>query len=200
GGSARGLAKLISRRNDMVVSGILTRRKGLIDDLGVSQDLLTLFPEKLMDASDVIVVSTGDPIYSTKIIDLAFTYNLRVVTMDADTLVVSGSWLSQRGVFTEANGDQPGCLAALNKEVIQMGVKPLVYGNIKGYLNQIASLKDMFYWEREHGYSLGSVTSCTGWTKLQIEQCLVPNDLGLTIAKQGTIGIDTYKLENGGCT
>src|SRR5690554_2539135 len=88
GGIARGLAKLISRRNDMNVSGILTRRTGIIDDLGVSQDLLTLFPEKLMNSSDVIVVSTGDPLYSTQIIDLAFTYELPVVTMDADTLVV----------------------------------------------------------------------------------------------------------------
>jgi len=197
GGIARGLAKLISRRNDMVVSGILTRRKGLIDDLGVSQDLLTLFPEKLMDASDVIVVSTGDPIYSTKIIDLAFTYNLRVVTMDADTLVVSGSWLSQRGVFTEANGDQPGCLAALNKEVIQMGFKPLVYGNIKGFLNQTPSLEDMVYWAQKQGYSLSSVTSFTDGTKLQIEQCLVANGLGLTIAKQGMIGLETTNFEKG---
>src|SRR5690554_6298920 len=197
GGIARGLAKLVSRRNDMMVSGILTRRTGIIDDLGVSQDLLTLFPEKLMDSSDVIVVSTGDPLYSTQIIDLAFTYKLPVVTMDADTLVVSGSWLSQRGVFTEANGDQPGCLAALNKEVIQMGFKPLVYGNIKGFLNQNPSLEDMVYWAQKQGYSLSSVTSFTDGTKLQIEQCLVANGLGLTIAKQGMIGLETNNFEKG---
>src|SRR5665811_229265 len=114
GGIARGLAKLINNRRDMNVSRILTRRTGPIDDLGVSQNLLTLVPEKMMESSDVIVVGTGDPIYSTGIIDLAFTFDLPVVTMDADTQVVSGSWLSRRGIITEANGDQPGCLAALN--------------------------------------------------------------------------------------
>src|SRR5690606_27575541 len=69
GGIARGLAKLITNRRDMKVSGILTRRTGTIADLGVSQDLLTLVPERLMEVSDVIVVSTGDPLYSTEIID-----------------------------------------------------------------------------------------------------------------------------------
>jgi predicted homoserine dehydrogenase-like protein len=197
GGIARGLAKLITTRRDMKVSGILTRRSGTISDLGVSQDLLTLVPERLMESSDVIVVSTGDPLYSTEIIDLAFTYKLPVVTMDADTQVVSGSWLSRRGVITEANGDQPGCLAALNNEIIQMGFKPLVYGNIKGYLNQNPSLEDMLYWSKKQGYSLSSVTSFTDGTKLQIEQCLVANGLGVEIAQQGLIGVETNIFEQG---
>src|SRR5690606_30727347 len=137
------------------------------------------------------------PLYSTEIIDLAFTYKLPVVTMDADTQVVSGSWLSRRGVITEANGDQPGCLAALNNEIIQMGFKPLVYGNIKGYLNQNPSLEDMLYWSKKQGYSLSSVTSFTDGTKLQIEQCLVANGLGVEIAQQGLIGVETNIFEQG---
>lgn len=197
GGIARGLAKLVARRTDMKISGILTRRTGIIEDLGVSQGLVTLIPEKLMESSDVIVVSTGDPLYSTRIIDLAFTFKLPVVTMDADTLVVSGSWLSKRGTYTEANGDQPGCLAALNKEVIQMGFKPLVFGNIKGFLNRNPSLEDMVYWAQKQGYSLNSVTSFTDGTKLQVEQCLVANGLGLDIAKQGLIGYETNNFEEG---
>ena len=197
GGIARGLSKLIASRHDMKVSGILTRRTGKIEELGVSLELLTLVPEKLMEASDVIVVSTGDPIYSTEMIDLAFTYSLPVVTMDADTHVVSGSWLSRRGVITEANGDQPGCLAALNKEVIQMGFQPLVYGNIKGFLNQNPSIADMVYWSQKQGYSLSSVTSFTDGTKLQIEQCLVANGFGLDIARQGLLGLETSNFEQG---
>lgn len=197
GGIGRGLAKLLARRDDFKISGILTRRTGLIENLGVNQDLVTIYPEKLMEASDVIVVSTGDVIYSTFIIDLAFTYDLPVVTMDADTQVVTGSWLSKRGILTEANGDQPGCLAALNLEVMQMGFKPLVYGNIKGFLNTNPKLEDMIYWGQKQGYSLNSVTSFTDGTKLQIEQCLVANYFGLDIAKQGMIGLETNDFEKG---
>jgi predicted homoserine dehydrogenase-like protein len=197
GGIGRGLAKLIARRDDMVISKILTRRKGQIKDLGVSQDFLTTSPEKIFDSSDLLVVSTGDPVYSTEIIDSAFKYGLPVVTMDADTQVVSGSWLSKRGVITEANGDQPGCLAALNKEVVQMGFKPLVYGNIKGFLNKNPSLEDMLFWAQKQGYSLSSVTSFTDGTKLQIEQAFIANGLGLDIVKTGLLGYETSDFESG---
>lgn len=197
GGIASGLTKLIASRQDMKISGVLTRRVGAIGGLGVNQDLVTNTPEKIMESSDVIVVSTGDVVYSTKIIDLAYSYKLPVVTMDADTQVVSGSWLAQRGVITESNGDQPGCLAAMHQEVIQMGFKPLVYGNIKGFLNRHPKLEDMIYWAKKQGYSLNSVTSFTDGTKLQIEQCLVANGLGVDIAKQGLIGVDAEDFEEG---
>ncbi|MCC5939093.1 MAG: NAD(P)-dependent oxidoreductase [Lunatimonas sp.] len=197
GGISRGLAKLIARRKDMVISKILTRRKGTIEDLGVSQEYLTNDMDRVLELSDVLVVSTGDAIYSTKVIEHAFTYGVPVVTMDADTQVLTGSWLSKRGVITEANGDQPGVLAALNKEVIQMGFKPLVYGNIKGFLNQNPSLEDMLFWAQKQGYSLSSVTSFTDGTKLQIEQALVANGLGVDILKRGMIGYETHDFQEG---
>ncbi len=194
---ARGLVNLLSYRKDMQVSTILTRRKGKISELNQFQDLITLEPARLMEKSDIVVVSTGDPIYSTEIIDLAFTYGLPVVTMDADTQVLSGLWLSQRGFVTESEGDQPGCLAALKEEIVQMGFEPVVYGNIKGFLNRNPPLKDMVYWASKQGFSINSVTSFTDGTKLQIEQCLVANGLGAEIAQQGLIGENVEKLEDG---
>lgn len=194
---ARGLVNLLSHRKDMQVTGMLTRRKGNIKELAKFKNLITLEPERMMEKSDVIVVSTGDPIYSTDIIDLAFTYELPVITMDADTQVVSGHWLSQRGFITESEGDQPGCLAALKEEVVQMGFEPVVYGNIKGFLNHNPSLQDMIFWAEKQGFSIHSVTSFTDGTKLQIEQCLVANGLGAKIAKQGLIGEKVSKLEDG---
>lgn len=197
GGICRGLAKILSRRQDMIISGILSRRKGHIEDLGVDQSYVTLVPEKVFEASDVVVVSTGDPIHSTAMISRAFEYGLPVVTMDADTQVLSGSWLAQRGVITEANGDQPGCLALLRSEALQMGFTPLVYGNIKGFLNHNPNIEDMRYWAQKQGYSLTSVTSFTDGTKLQIEQCLVANAFDAEIAKQGLIGLETNNFEEG---
>lgn len=194
---ARGLVNLLSHRKDMRISSILTRRKGPIKELLKFQDLITLDPGRIMEQSDIIVVSTGDPIYSTDMIDLAFTYGLPVVTMDADTQVLSGHWLSQRGFITESEGDQPGCLAALKEEVVQMGFEPVVYGNIKGFLNQNPSLKDMVYWASKQGFSIHSVTSFTDGTKLQIEQCLVANGMGAEIARQGLIGEKVSKLDDG---
>lgn len=194
---ARGLALLISYRKDMKISGILTRRKGSISDLRVSQDLVTQNPDYLFERSDLIFVSTGDPIHTTEMIHKAFSYNLPVVTMDADTLVISGSWLSQLGKLCESDGDQPGCLASLKEEVEEMGFSPLVYGNIKGFHNTNPTKEDMEYWSQKQRYSLSSVTSFTDGTKLQIEQCLVANGLNASIACQGLTGERISDLKTG---
>jgi predicted homoserine dehydrogenase-like protein len=193
----RGLSHLLSILPEYQLSGILTRRNGPISDLKVSQDLVTKSPQRLMEKSDLLVVSTGDVLYSTEVINLAFSFGLPVVTMDSDTQVVSGSWLSKRGQLTEADGDQPGCLAAMKENIVQMGFKPLVYGNVKGFLNQNPSISDMTHWSKIKGFSLNSVTSFTDGTKLQIEQALVANGLGATIARQGLIGERATDLEPG---
>lgn len=193
----RGLSHLLTRLPEFQLTGILTRRKGPISDLQVSQDLLTNSPQHLMEKSDILVVSTGDVLYSTEVINMAFSFGLPVVTMDSDTQVVSGSWLSKRGQLTEADGDQPGCLAVLKENIIQMGFKPLVYGNVKGFLNQDPPISDMTHWSKIKGFSLNSVTSFTDGTKLQIEQTLVANGLGATIAQQGLIGERTTDMETG---
>lgn len=194
----RGLVKLLHNNEEMIVSGILTRREGIIEGLEIPKNFVHHTSEKLFLHSDVIVVSTGDPIYNTAIILEAFKYNLPVVTMDADTMVTTGSYLSKHGLITEANGDQPGCLATLRKEIIEMGFTPLVYGNIKGFLNRKPMFDDMSYWALKQGYSLSSVTSFTDGTKVQIEQVLVANAFGAGIAKQGLIGLETEEFEESG--
>ncbi|MCH7398634.1 NAD(P)-dependent oxidoreductase [Belliella sp. DSM 107340] len=192
----RGLTKLLNASREMQVAGVLTRREGKIEELYVPDENVYHIPESLFLKSDVIVVSTGDPIYSTAIINEAFKYGLPVVTMDADTMVTTGTWLSRKGLITESNGDQPGCLAMLRREVVEMGFTPFVYGNIKGFLNKTPSLEDMTYWSNKQGYSLSSVTSFTDGTKLQIEQALVANAFEVGIAQQGLLGLQTEDFVN----
>src|SRR5690606_3946363 len=86
----RGLSHLLTRLPEFQLTGILTRRLGPISDLQVSQDLVTNSPQRLMEKSDILVVSTGDVLYSTEVINMAFSFGLPVVTMDSDTQVVSG--------------------------------------------------------------------------------------------------------------
>jgi predicted homoserine dehydrogenase-like protein len=198
GAIAKGLIKLLHKSSEMCVSGVLTRRKGSIDGLEVPNELVHQIPEILFLKSDVLVVSTGDAIYNTEIINTAFKYNLPVVTMDADTMVTTGTWLSKQGLITESNGDQPGCLATLRQEVLDMGFSPMVYGNIKGFLNLNPTPEEMNYWALKQGFSVDSVTSFTDGTKLQIEQALVANAFGTSIAKQGLIGIQTEDFESSG--
>jgi len=88
--------------------------------------------------------------------------------MDSKLQITSGSWLAKKGLITEAEGGQPGSIAALYKEVLSMGFEPLVLGNINGFLNHNPTEEGMVYWESSQGISLEQVTSFTDGTKIQI--------------------------------
>ena len=102
--------------------------------------------------------------------------------------VTTGSYFVGKGYFSEADGDQPGSLARLRKEISLMGFTPLAYVNIKGFLNLNPNQKDMEYWSKKQKLRLEQVVSFTDGSKLQIEQALVANAFSATIAKDGLIG------------
>ncbi|UJF32086.1 NAD(P)-dependent oxidoreductase [Paenibacillus hexagrammi] len=194
---ARGLLLLLSSMPDMEVTAVLTRRK-LNECTEVPlPHVLTNSIQELLAKSDLIVECSGDVIHATGVIAKAMEAALPVVTMDAELQVTTGSFFVSKGYITEAEGDQPGCLAALKANVESMGFKPLVYGNIKGFLNLNPPLEDMLYWGKRSGISLQMVTSFTDGTKVQIEQALVANGLGTGIAKDGLLGTAAEDLQEG---
>lgn len=191
---ANGLRYAIDNQPDMEVSHMLTRRN--LRDFSEG-DLFTNSISELIETSQLIVEAAGDPIYGTDMILAAFSAGLPVVTMDSELQITCGTYLSTKGYLTEAEGDQPGALAALNREALAMGFRPLVYGNLKGFLNHNPSPQDMRYWAEIQGISLDQVTAFTDGTKLQIEQALVANGLGATIARQGLLGFTSAEVEEG---
>ncbi len=195
---AQGLIKALEKLEDLEVSKVLTRRK--IDSIGsfANKELLTNNVWDVVENSDLIVECSGDAIYGTEVVDKAFSASLPVVTMNSELQVTTGSYFAKRGLITEAEGDQPGCLAALKENIVQMGFKPLVYGNIKGFLNLNPKKKEMEYWGKRSNLSLEMVTSFTDGTKVQIEQALVANGLGSDIVQKGLLGPAAEDVESGG--
>lgn len=191
---ATGLMRALKNQPDLDVSCILTRRD--INTLS-STEPYTNSIDEFIDKSQLVVECAGDPIHGTDIIARALAASRAVVTMNAELHVTAGTYLSTLGLLTEAEGDQPGALAALHREALSMGFKPLAYGNLKGYLNHIPSLEDMKYWAKFQGISLDQVTAFTDGTKLQLEQVLVANGLGATIARQGLLGYQAAEVDEG---
>ncbi|MFH1243856.1 MAG: NAD(P)-dependent oxidoreductase [Pseudomonadota bacterium] len=187
----------LDEHEDLVVSKVLTRT-----DIGKRtdfprQDLLTNSIDELVDHSDLIVECSGDVIHATNVIDKVMAASLPVVTMDSELHVTTGSYFAQRGFITEAEGDQPGCLAGLRENAIQMGFRPFVYGNIKRFLNHSPTRDEMEFWAQKQGLTLERVTSFTDGTKVQIEQALVANGLGAGIAVDGLLGITSDDVDAG---
>lgn len=192
---ALGLCGLLRTAADMVVSRVLTRRdtQRLGEICNPTQSL-----DDLLDNSDIIVECSGDVLHATKVVDAAMKRKLPVVTMASEFHATVGSYFVNKGIISEAQGDQPGSLAALHEEAVEMGFRPLVYANIKGFQNHHPTAKDMIYWSGVNGISIPQVTSFTDGTKLQIEQVLVANGLGALIAKQGMSGLRDMTLEIAG--
>jgi predicted homoserine dehydrogenase-like protein len=186
--------RALKNQPDLDVSCILTRRD--IKTLS-SAEPYTNSIDEFIEKSQLVVECAGDPINGTDIIARALAASRPVVTMNAELHVTAGTYLSTLGYLTEAEGDQPGALAALHREALSMGFKPLVYGNLKGYLNHYPSLEDMKYWAKFQGISLDQVTAFTDGTKLQLEQVLVANGLGATIACQGLLGYKAAEVDEG---
>jgi predicted homoserine dehydrogenase-like protein len=192
---SQALVRLLAKHyDDIQISRILTRRP--IDSLGSFplNTALTQSLDELVDHSDLIIECSGDVCHGTVVIERAFAAGLKVITVNAELQVTTGSFLAGQGFLTEAEGDQPGSLAALHEEAIMMGFQPLVYGNMKGYLNHNPKPEDMAYWSKRQGISVDQTISFTDGTKVQIEQALVGNGLGATITRQGMDGPESSEL------
>src|SRR3989344_8981744 len=131
---AHGFVRLIKQHyQDMQSSRVLPRPPlSTMTDFPLA-DVLTNSLDELIDNSDLIVECSGDVFHGTAVIERAFEAGLKVVTVNAELQVTTGSYLAGKGFLTEAEGDQPGSLAALREDALQMGFQPLVYGNMKGY-------------------------------------------------------------------
>lgn len=196
----RGLALALENVPDLGISGVVTRSNLSERSDYPFPELLTHDLGEVMRSSDLIVECTGDVAYATEVIDEVMRERLPVVTMDAEVHVTTGSYLAGRGLLTEAEGDQPGCLAAFRENVLQMGFTPLVYGNIKRFLNHHPTLEEMQFWSKKQGISLPQVTAFTDGTKVQIEQALVANGLQADIAVSGLLGIESNDITDGAHT
>ena len=189
---------IMQHYKDLKISRVLTRRSVATLSSFPLADALTNSIDDLIANSDVIVECTGDVFFGTEVIERAFEAGVPVVTINAELQVTTGSYLCGKGFLTEAEGDQPGSLAALREEALQMGFQPLVYGNMKGYLNHNPSPEDMAYWSKRQGISIEQTTSFTDGTKVQIEQVVVGNGFGATITRRGLEGLASTDLNVSG--
>lgn len=192
---ARGVARLIDRSIDFRIGRVLTRR-GTTGVEGFPNELLTTSADQLIDESDVLFECTGDAIHASEVLFRAIRADRKIVTMDSELQVTTGSWFAKHGYITEADGDQPGCLARLHQEAMDMGFEVRALVNLKGFLNHHPTPEDMHYWAEKQCIRLEQVVSFTDGSKLEIEQALTANGLGATIAEDGMIGGERADLRD----
>jgi predicted homoserine dehydrogenase-like protein len=195
---ARGLIMALENQPDLRVTSVLTRSKIRSRTDFPAAGLLTNSIDTFIEDADLVVECSGDVRSSTEFLESVMRKKKAVITMNAELQVTTGSYFARKGYITEAEGDQPGCLAALNQESRQMGFQPLVYGNVKGFLNHDPNPEDMAFWAKKQGISIDKTVAFTDGTKIQIEQALVANGLNAGIAREGMLGISADDVQSGG--
>jgi predicted homoserine dehydrogenase-like protein len=182
---ARGLLFSLEQLPDVSPGPFLTRRDKASCTEFPRPDLLTNSLEELLGNCDLVVECSGHPLHAATVVDAALSRGLPVLTSDVEFHVTLGSCFEGRGYLTEAEGDQPGTLAALRAEALAMGFTPNGYGNFKRYLELDPTPENMRYWAERQGISLHQVTAFTDGTKVQLEMALVANAFGADILQPG---------------
>lgn len=186
-------ARCLRGDRDYRIASVLTRRTGAVAHPLARH--LTRDVAALIDRCDLVVECSGDPIHAAEVITACVDAKRPVVTMNAEFHVTAGSEFVRNGaVVTEAEGDQPGSQAALAEEIRGLGFRPLVFGSMKGFLDPNPTPEDMATWAHRQGISITMTTAFTDGTKLQIEQALVCNGLGATLAHSGMVGMEEDDL------
>jgi predicted homoserine dehydrogenase-like protein len=192
-----GLAFALAARTDMTLARIVTRRSRVVAQHLPSQ-LVTDSVDEAIEHSDLVIECTGDVAYGAATAVAVLAAGKPLVTINAELQITVGSALATRGYVTEAEGDQPGCLAALLAESRAMGFSPLVLGNMKRFLNINPSAEDMAHWSARLGTRLRQVISFTDGTKVNIEHALVANGLDAELAMPfGLMGVASVDLACG---
>jgi predicted homoserine dehydrogenase-like protein len=123
----------------------------------------------------------------------AIAQKAHVILMNAEVDLVFGPLLAHEArrqgvVVTSDAGDQHGVLATMADEIQLWGFRIVQAGNMKGFLYRHADADHARPWAEKQKGSVIQTVSYTDGSKMNIEQALIGNYLGLTPIKPGMEG------------
>jgi predicted homoserine dehydrogenase-like protein len=147
------------------------------------------------DVVDVVVDATGAVDFGAALALACFAGGKHLVLLNAEVDATLGPLLATRAdaagvIYSGADGDQPAVQMNLIRFVRQIGVRPLVSGNIKGLQDPYRNPTTQEGFAKRWGQDPWMVTSFADGTKVSVEQALVANAAGLTVPKRGLYAMD----------
>ncbi len=147
------------------------------------------------DAVDVVVDATGAVAFGAELALAAIAGGKHLVLLNAEVDATLGPLLATKAdaagvVYSGADGDQPAVQMNLIRFVRQIGLQPLVAGNIKGLQDPYRNPTTQEGFARRWGQDPWMVTSFADGTKVSVEQALVANAAGLTVPHRGLYAME----------
>jgi predicted homoserine dehydrogenase-like protein len=142
---------------------------------------------------DVIVEATNDVEFGSRVAFEAIKHGKHVVLLNAEVDGTVGPILKhyadQAGViYTYTDGDEPGVAMNLFRFVDSIGYRPVLLGQIKGFLDHYRNPDTQQAFAKANGQKPAMVASFADGSKLAIESAILGNGTGFLPAVRGMVG------------
>jgi predicted homoserine dehydrogenase-like protein len=142
---------------------------------------------------DVVIEATGDVECGARVAVTAIEAGTHVVLVNADADATVGPALAARAasagvVITGVDGDEPAVAMNLVRYVRAIGYRPLLAGNIKGFVDPYRTPETQKAFAESVGQRPRMITSFADGTKLSMEATILGNATGLGVARRGMVG------------
>lgn len=212
------LAAMPGLRLVAIANRTLSRAQGIYTDAGVSDAAVVTTPAEL-DAAisrnrfavcedpsivcraagvEAVIESTCDLESGAQVSLDAIQHGKHVVLMNAEVDSTVGCILKvyadRNGVvYTYTDGDEPGVAMNMYRFVESMGCKPVLMGQIKGFLDNYRNPDTQRAFAEKHKQKPAMVASYADGSKLAIESAILGNATGFKPAKRGMRG---YRVDH----
>ena len=156
---------------------------------------ITTDPTLLCHAAgiDAIIEVTGNVEHSARTVLEAIAGRKHIVLMNAELDATVGPILKVKAdeagvVITNCDGDEPGITMNLLRFVKSIGYRPVMAGNIKGFLDHYRTPDTQREFAEKTKQNRVMVASYADGTKLCFEACLVANATGFHVGQRGMFG------------
>jgi predicted homoserine dehydrogenase-like protein len=145
------------------------------------------------DGIDIIIEATGELEHGARVATAAIDAGKHVLLVNAELDATLGPLLKARAdeagvVITNADGDEPGVAMNLVRFVAMIGVRPVMAGNVKGFLDQHRTPESQQGFADTWGLTAKMATSFADGTKQAMECTVLSNATGFGVSQRGMSG------------
>jgi predicted homoserine dehydrogenase-like protein len=145
------------------------------------------------ESIDVVVETTGHVEFGAHVAISAIENRKHIVLVNAELDATVGPILQRKAeqagvVYTNVDGDEPGVAMNLYRFVETLGYRPVMAGNIKGFIDTKRTPDTQRAFAERYGQDPPMITSFADGTKLSMECCILANATGLSAGQRGMFG------------
>jgi predicted homoserine dehydrogenase-like protein len=145
------------------------------------------------ESIDVVIEATGEVEFGAHVVIDAIDNRKHVVLVNAELDATVGPILKAKAeeagvVLTNTDGDEPGVAMNLLRYVRTIGLRPVLTGNIKGFIDPHRNPDTQKGFADSVGQRPKMITSFADGTKLSMEATIVANAAGFRVAERGMKG------------